>query len=239
MKKQTWIQTVFFSGALMVFILFTSGTGHSTNNPDNAQTVQFEQPPLGYAYNALEPYIDAMTMEVHYSKHHAAYTKNFNAALAEANVKEKNIEAIFAKISQYPAAVRNNGGGYYNHNLFFKIIAPGGSKSPQGQLLEAINKKFGSVDAFKEEFSRKAMSVFGSGWAWLIVTDGGELKIITTPNQDNPLMDVVAERGRPVLLIDVWEHAYYLKYQNRRKEYVDAFWNVINWDQALQNYLGK
>ncbi|MGB9745396.1 MAG: superoxide dismutase [Bacteroidales bacterium] len=239
MKKQTWIQTVFFSGALMVFILFTSGTGHSTNNPDNAQTVQFEQPPLGYAYNALEPYIDAMTMEVHYSKHHAAYTKNFNAALAEANIKEKNIEAIFAKISQYPAAVRNNGGGYYNHNLFFKIIAPGGYKSPQGQLLEAINKKFGSVDAFKEEFSRKAMSVFGSGWAWLIVTDGGELKIITTPNQDNPLMDVVAERGRPVLLIDVWEHAYYLKYQNRRKEYVDAFWNVINWDQALQNYLGK
>lgn len=239
MKKQTWIQTVFFSGALMVFILFTSGTGHSTNNPDNAQTVQFEQPPLGYAYNALEPYIDAMTMEVHYSKHHAAYTKNFNAALAEANIKEKNIEAIFAKISQYPAAVRNNGGGYYNHNLFFKIIAPGGSKSPQGQLLEAINKKFGSVYAFKEEFSRKAMSVFGSGWAWLIVTDGGELKIITTPNQDNPLMDVVAERGRPVLLIDVWEHAYYLKYQNRRKEYVDAFWNVINWDQALQNYLGK
>ncbi|NMB72276.1 MAG: superoxide dismutase [Bacteroidales bacterium] len=223
----------------MVFILFTSGTGHLTNNPDNVQTVQFEQPPLGYAYNALEPYIDAMTMEVHYSKHHAAYTKNFNTALAEANIKEKNIEAIFAKISQYPAAVRNNGGGYYNHNLFFKIIAPGGSKSPQGQLLEAINKKFGSVDAFKEEFSRKAMSVFGSGWAWLIVTDGGELKIITTPNQDNPLMDVVAERGRPVLLIDVWEHAYYLKYQNRRKEYVDAFWNVINWDQALQNYLGK
>ncbi|HQK37323.1 MAG TPA: superoxide dismutase [Bacteroidales bacterium] len=239
MKKQAWIHMVFFSGALMVFILFTSGTGHSTNNPDNAQTVQFEQPPLGYAYNALEPYIDAMTMEVHYSKHHAAYTKNFNTALAEANIKEKNIEAIFAKISQYPAAVRNNGGGYYNHNLFFKIIAPGGSKSPQGQLLEAINKKFGSVDAFKEEFSRKAMSVFGSGWAWLIVTDGGELKIITTPNQDNPLMDVVAERGRPVLLIDVWEHAYYLKYQNRRKEYVDAFWNVINWDQALQNYLGK
>jgi Fe-Mn family superoxide dismutase len=238
MKKPNWIQTVLFSGAMMALVLLTSGAKDPKNDMNNAQAVQFEQPPLAYAYNALEPYIDAMTMEVHYSKHHAAYTKNFNAALAEANVKEKNIEAIFARISQYPAAVRNNGGGYYNHNLFWQIIAPGGSKSPQGELLEAINKKFGSVDAFKEEFSKKAMSVFGSGWAWLIVSDG-ELKITSTPNQDNPLMDVVAERGRPVILIDVWEHAYYLKYQNRRKEYVDAFWNVINWDQALKNYLGK
>jgi len=238
MKKLNWIQTVLFSGTMMALVLLTSGAKDPKNDMNNAQAVQFEQPPLGYAYNALEPYIDAMTMEVHYSKHHAAYTKNFNAALAEANIKEKNIEAIFARISQYPAAVRNNGGGYYNHNLFWQIIAPGGSKSPQGELLAAINKKFGSVDAFKEEFSKKAMSVFGSGWAWLIVSDG-ELKITSTPNQDNPLMDVVAERGRPVILIDVWEHAYYLKYQNRRKEYVDAFWNVINWDQALKNYLGK
>lgn len=238
MKKQNLIQTFLFSGTLMALILLTISATDPKNDTDNAQAVQFEQPPLGYAYNALEPYIDAMTMEVHYSKHHAAYTKNFNAALAEANVREKNIEAIFAHISQYPLAMRNNGGGYYNHNLFWQIIAPGGSRSPQGELLEAINRKFGSVDAFKEEFSKKAMSVFGSGWAWLIVSDG-ELKITSTPNQDNPLMDVVAERGRPVIMIDVWEHAYYLKYQNRRKEYVDAFWNIINWDQALKNYLGK
>lgn len=238
MKKQHLIQTVLFSGTLMALIFLTSGTTDPKKTLDNAQTGQFEQPPLGYAYNALEPYIDAMTMEVHYSKHHAAYTKNFNAALAEANIEEEDIKAIFARISQYPAAVRNNGGGYYNHNLFWQIIAPGGSKFPQGELLEAINKKFGSVEAFKEEFSKKALSVFGSGWAWLIVSDG-ELKIASTPNQDNPLMDVVAERGRPVILIDVWEHAYYLKYQNRRKEYIDAFWNVMNWDQALKNYLGK
>lgn len=229
------------SGILLIFsglVFLFSSFRYASNPHASIQAVQFEQPPLGYAYNALEPYIDAMTMEVHYSKHHSAYTKNFNAALLDEKVTEKDIEKIFAHVSAYSTALRNNGGGYYNHSLFWKIIAPGGSSAPTGELLEAINKKFGSLDAFREEFSKKAMSVFGSGWTWLIVSNG-ELKITTTPNQDNPLMDVVSERGRPVIMIDVWEHAYYLKYQNRRKEYVDAFWKIINWDQALKNYLGK
>ncbi|MGC8802542.1 MAG: superoxide dismutase [Bacteroidales bacterium] len=195
----------------------------------------FEQPPLGYAYDALEPYIDARTMEIHYTKHHAAYTRNLNDQLAKLSTYPNSLIEIFKHISQYPVAVRNNGGGYYNHNLFWKIIAPGGSKEPSAEIKREMENAFGSVDNFKKVFTDKAMGVFGSGWAWLIKTPAG-LKITTTANQDNPLMETEQERGIPILMVDVWEHAYYLKYQNRRREYLDAFWQVVNWDQVQAFY---
>jgi Fe-Mn family superoxide dismutase len=212
----------------------------SSNMQDNSvfatlKGTLFEQPPLGYTYDALEPYIDARTMEIHYTKHHAAYTKNLNDQLAKLDSKPKSLIEIFENISSYPAGIRNNGGGYFNHNLFWKVIAPGGSKSPSGILLEAINRDFGSFENFKTAFTDRAMGVFGSGWAWLIKTQSG-LKITSTANQDNPLMGIAADRGIPILLVDVWEHAYYLKYQNRRKEYLEAFWQVVNWDQVQAFY---
>jgi len=196
----------------------------------------FEQPELGYAYDALEPYIDAMTMELHYSKHHAGYTAKFNAALNEAGIADIKIKEIFGSISKYPDAVRNNGGGYYNHNLFWKVMSPDGGGAPKGELLKGIEKSFGSFDSFKEKFSKTAATVFGSGWAWLVYSDG-KLVVTSTPNQDNPLMDIASVKGTPLLLIDVWEHAYYLKYQNRRPEYIEAFWNVVNWDHVSEKYL--
>lgn len=192
----------------------------------------FELPNLDYSYNALEPYIDAQTMEIHHTKHHGAYTTNLNNALANIPNAPTNIEDIMREVSKYPVAVRNNGGGYYNHNLFWKIMKPNGGGQPQGDLADAINRYFGSFDKFKEIFSNAAATRFGSGWAWLIVKADGSLAVTSTPNQDNPLMDVVEEKGKPILGIDVWEHAYYLKYQNRRPEYISAFWNVINWDEV-------
>ncbi|HOK98720.1 MAG TPA: superoxide dismutase [Bacteroidales bacterium] len=192
----------------------------------------FELPNLDYSYNALEPYIDAQTMEIHHTKHHGAYTTNLNNALANIPNSPTNIEDILREVSKYPVAVRNNGGGYYNHNLFWKIMKPNGGGQPQGDLADAINRYFGSFDKFKEIFSNAAATRFGSGWAWLIVKADGSLAVTSTPNQDNPLMDVVEEKGKPILGIDVWEHAYYLKYQNRRPEYISAFWNVINWDEV-------
>ncbi|MEJ5264583.1 MAG: superoxide dismutase [Bacteroidales bacterium] len=192
----------------------------------------FELPNLDYSYNALEPYIDAQTMEIHHTKHHGAYTTNLNNALANIPNAPTNIEDILREVSKYPVAVRNNGGGYYNHNLFWKIMKPNGGGQPQGDLADAINRYFGSFDKFKEIFSNAAATRFGSGWAWLIVKADGSLAVTSTPNQDNPLMDVVEEKGKPILGIDVWEHAYYLKYQNRRPEYISAFWNVINWDEV-------
>ncbi len=189
-------------------------------------------PPLPYPYDALEPHIDARTMEIHHTKHHGAYTTNLNNALANIPNAPTNIEDIMREVSKYPVAVRNNGGGYYNHNLFWKIMKPNGGGQPQGDLADAINRYFGSFDKFKEIFSNAAATRFGSGWAWLIVKADGSLAVTSTPNQDNPLMDVVEEKGKPILGIDVWEHAYYLKYQNRRPEYISAFWNVINWDEV-------
>ncbi|MFN8207743.1 MAG: superoxide dismutase [Bacteroidales bacterium] len=233
MNKRTFLKTTVLSGAGILLgadILHAAGK-NLTLPAAGAGTEGFVQPALGYAYNALEPWIDAQTMEIHYSKHHAAYTKNLNAALTELNISEVRIESLLAEISKYPLSVRNNGGGFYNHNLYWKVMTPGGSQAPQADLLEKINKSFVSFDAFKEEFSKKAMSVFGSGWTWLIEAEG-KLKIVNTANQDNPLMDVAAEKGNPLLCIDIWEHAYYLKYQNRRKEYVDNFWKVINWDMV-------
>jgi Fe-Mn family superoxide dismutase len=192
----------------------------------------FELPKLEYSYNALEPYIDAQTMEIHHTKHHGAYTTNLNNALANIPGAPTNIEDILREVSKYPVAVRNNGGGYYNHNLFWKLMKPNGGGQPQGDLADAINRYFGSFDKFKEVFSNAAATRFGSGWAWLIVKADGSLAVTSTPNQDNPLMDIAEEKGKPILGIDVWEHAYYLKYQNRRPEYIAAFWNVINWDEV-------
>ncbi len=200
------------------------------------QTPVFTQPALPYAYNALEPYIDAMTMEIHYSRHHAAYTKGFNDALQSLTTPvPTTIEAIFKDISKYPVAVRNNGGGYYNHNLFWTFLSPNGGGEPSGKLADAIKRDFGSFDAFKEQFSKAGATRFGSGWAWL-VSNKGKLTVTSTPNQDNPLMDIAEVKGTPVLCLDVWEHAYYLKYQNKRPDYIQAFWNVVNWKQAESIY---
>jgi Fe-Mn family superoxide dismutase len=198
--------------------------------------IEYLLPELDYPYDALEPHIDAMTMEVHHSKHHAAYTKNFNAAIQDAGIAVMEIKDIFKNMSKYPAGVRNNGGGYYNHKLFWKAMSPNGGGVPKGDLLKAIDASFGSFDAFREKFSKAAAGQFGSGWAWLVYSDG-KLIVTNTPNQDNPLMDIAEVKGMPLLLIDVWEHAYYLKYQNRRADYITAFWNVINWDWVTEKYL--
>lgn len=197
----------------------------------------FELPQLSYGYASLEPYIDARTMEIHHTKHHGAYTSNLNAALQGTAWEGKTIEEILAGISQLPVAVRNNGGGYYNHNLYWEILAPGGSREPKGALLEALNNSFGSVAGFKDAFVKAALTRFGSGWAWLLLSDN-KLVVSSTPNQDNPLMDVAEVKGTPILGIDVWEHAYYLNYQNRRPDYVEAFWNLINWDEVTRRFKG-
>lgn len=195
----------------------------------------FKQNELGYAFNALEPHIDAATMEIHYGKHHSAYTKNLNALVKENNVTEKDILKIFKTVSKLPAGIRNNGGGFYNHNLFWEIMAPNAGGEPAGSLAKAITSDLGSFAKFKEDFSKAATTRFGSGWAWLVVKDK-KLVISSTPNQDNPWMDVAEVKGVPVFAIDVWEHAYYLKYQNRRNDYIGAFWNVVNWGKVGENY---
>jgi len=193
----------------------------------------FELPTLSYNYAALEPHIDARTMEIHHTKHHQAYVNNLNNALAGGEWDNKPIEDILANISKLPVAVRNNGGGHYNHSLFWKLMGPNGGGTPAGDLLDALNRNFGSFEKFKELFANAGMTRFGSGWAWLVKT-GQELKISSTPNQDNPLMDIADVKGIPVLGVDVWEHAYYLKYQNRRNEYLAAFWNVVNWTEVAK-----
>jgi superoxide dismutase, Fe-Mn family len=196
--------------------------------------MSFELPKLPYAYDALEPHIDARTMEIHHSKHHNGYTTNLNNAIAGTELEGKSIESILANISKQSAAVRNNGGGFYNHSLFWNIMGPNAGGAPKGKLADMINDSFGSFEAFKDEFSKAAATQFGSGWAWLCV-EGGKLKVCSTPNQDNPLMDVVECNGTPILGIDVWEHAYYLNYQNRRPDYINAFFNVVNWSKVEEN----
>ncbi|CAN5890719.1 superoxide dismutase SodA [soil metagenome] len=191
----------------------------------------FELPDLPYAFDALEPHIDARTMEIHHDKHHAGYTNNLNKAVEGTEMEGKSIEDILAMGADLPAAVRNNGGGYHNHSLFWKIMGPNGSGKPSGELAQAIDSAFGSFDTFKEEFAKAAATRFGSGWAWLVV-DGGKLAVTSTPNQDSPVM----EGKTPLLGLDVWEHAYYLNYQNKRPDYIDAWWNVVNWDQVAENY---
>jgi Fe-Mn family superoxide dismutase len=197
---------------------------------------QFVQLPLPYQYGALEPHIDTQTMEIHYARHHAAYIKNGNDAIKEENIQVKDEAGFFASVSKLSAKARNNGGGAWNHNFFWMLMSPAsasGANVPAGRLAEALNGAFGSFEKFKEQFTQAALSRFGSGWAWLVQHEG-KLKIGSTPNQDNPLMDLSELKGTPLLALDVWEHAYYLKYQNRRNEYVANWWNVVNWNEVAR-----
>lgn len=194
-------------------------------------------PSLPYAYDALEPHIDALTMEIHHTRHHKAYFDNLQAAAKDSPIADTDFMEVLANISKYPVAVRNNGGGHFNHELFWSIMSPNGGGQPGGALAEAIVRDFGSFENMREQFNNAAKTRFGSGWAWLSVKADKSLCVCSSPNQDNPLMDVADCKGTPILGLDVWEHAYYLKYQNKRPDYVNAFWNVINWSEVEKNYL--
>lgn len=196
----------------------------------------YKFPELPYAYDALEPHVDKQTMEIHYSKHHNGYFTKYQAAAEGTEFADKALEDTFASISKAPGAIRNNGGGFYNHVVFWNSMAPNAGGTPSGEVGKAIGGQWGSFDKFKEEFSNAAATRFGSGWAWLVVKDNGDIAIASTPNQDNPLMDTAEVRGTPILGLDVWEHAYYLKYQNKRPDYVSAWWNVVNWKKVEELY---
>jgi len=209
--------------------------GGATDTPDTptGPPLVMAQNPLPYAFDALEPHIDARTMEIHYGKHHAAYVKNVMEAVAEEGITAADEAAFFASMGKWSTKARNNGGGAWNHNFFWQIMGPGKGGKPEGKVLDAINASFGSVEKFQELFTEASMKRFGSGWAWL-VDNNGKLEIGSTPNQDNPLMDLSDFKGKPLLALDVWEHAYYLKYQNKRNDYVAAWWNVVNWDEVAK-----
>lgn len=198
--------------------------------------MSFQLPKLPYAYDALEPHIDARTMEIHHSKHHNGYTTNLNNAIEGSDLESKSILDILENLDMSNMAVRNNGGGFYNHDLFWKIMSPNGGGEPSGELAAAINEEFGSFEAFKDAFSKAAATRFGSGWAWLCVHKGGKVKVCSTPNQDNPIMPEIGCGGFPILGLDVWEHAYYLHYQNRRPDYINSFFNLINWEEVSKRY---
>ena len=198
--------------------------------------MSFELPQLGYSHDALEPHIDQKTMEIHHGKHHAGYTAKLNAAIEGTNHSNKSIDELMTSLDMSNGVIRNNGGGFYNHCLFWKVMSPNGGGLPSGSLADAINRDFGSFENFKDTFSNAAATQFGSGWAWLCVLDGGKLEVCSTANQDNPLMPGIGCGGRPILGIDVWEHAYYLNYQNRRPDYIDAFFNVVSWDEVQKRY---
>ncbi|MFN8436691.1 MAG: superoxide dismutase [Cytophagales bacterium] len=201
-------------------------------------SAQFVLPPLPYSYDALEPHFDKMTMEIHHSKHHAAYVSNLNAELAkDSSLKNKSLEQIVSNISKYNSVVRNNAGGHYNHSFFWQLLTPKYTEPSNTSLFKALNTEFGSFDKFKEQFSNAAKNKFGSGWAWLILDFSGHLQICSTSNQDNPLMDIAETKGTPILALDVWEHAYYLKFQNKRIDYINTFWNVVNWSEAEKRYV--
>lgn len=230
MKKRNILALmVLFTLSVMTFSRVTSFAG------DTKAFEGHKFPELGYAFNALEPYIDAQTMEIHYTKHHKAYYTNFMTAAEGTDLLKTPLEKIFAEISKHSATIRNNAGGFYNHNLFWENMTGVKNEIPAG-LKSAIEKDLGSFDAFKETFNKAAMTRFGSGWAWLSVDKNGKLFVSSTANQDNPLMDVVEEKGTPILALDVWEHAYYLKYQNKRVDYVTNFWNVINWNVVNKRF---
>lgn len=218
-----------FSALALTAILFFTSHAQQDAGP-------FKLTGLAYAYDALEPYIDAQTMEIHHTRHHAAYVNNLNAAIKDAQGENMLLEEIMANISKFDMKVRNNGGGHYNHDLFWSVLSPNGGGEPSGELSEAINKTFGSFSELKTLMNTAASSRFGSGWAWLYVTSNGDLAVGSTPNQDNPLMDIAEIRGTPILGIDVWEHAYYLKYQNKRGDYLGAIWNVIDWNAVAKRY---
>jgi superoxide dismutase, Fe-Mn family len=203
-------------------------------NDDYKKNFQFK--PLPYSYDALEPYIDKMTMEIHYSKHHRAYYDNFLNLIKGTDAEKQSVLDTFKNISKFPAGIRNNAGGYWNHTMFWDIMTAKGGGEPSGKLADAIKNDFGSFSEFKKKFSEAAKTRFGSGWAWLCKDSSGKLFLSSTPNQDNPLMDIVDKKGTPLLLLDVWEHAYYLKYQNRRAEYIEAFWNVVNWKNVESRF---
>ncbi len=196
----------------------------------------FTLPDLPYDYDALERSIDARTMEIHHTKHHGTYVNNLNNAIAGTEMEDMNLEELLANVSKLPAAVRNNGGGHWNHTFFWEIMGPNGGGEPAGELREAIDSTFGSFDDFKQQLIQAGLTRFGSGWAWLVMDDSGKLVVTSTPNQDNPLMDVAEVKGTPILGVDVWEHAYYLRYQNRRPDYLQAWWDVVNWDKVAENY---
>jgi Fe-Mn family superoxide dismutase len=198
--------------------------------------MSFELPGLDYSHDALEPHIDTRTMEIHHGKHHAGYTAKLNAALEGTDKSNQSIDEIMLSLDMSNGALRNNGGGYFNHCLFWKVMSPGGGGNPSGELAEAIDRDFGSLDAFKTSFSNAAATQFGSGWAWLCVHPGGKLEVCSTANQDNPMMPGIGCAGSPILGIDVWEHAYYLNYQNRRPDYIQAFFNVINWSEVAKRF---
>jgi Fe-Mn family superoxide dismutase len=241
--------TVLFIFVVALLSCNSNSAESTIQNTDKEKTVKMGNPadvqaepgafkmiPLPYAYNALEPFIDSQTMEIHFSKHHLAYTNNLNKTIAGTDMENKSIEEILKNLDGENKAVRNNGGGYYNHNFFWEIMGPGKGGQPEGKLAEAITKDFGSFDNFKTAFSKAAASQFGSGWAWLYVDEKGKLNIASTPNQDNLLMKSSGIKGTAILNIDVWEHAYYLKYQNKRADYIEAFFNVINWDKVTEKY---
>ena len=198
--------------------------------------MSFQLPDLPYAFDALEPHIDARTMEIHHGKHHNGYTTKLNAAIEGTHMEGKSIEHMMSHMDMNNTAVRNNGGGYYNHCLFWEVMSPNGGGDPTGPVAEAINRDYGSFDSFKEEFAKAAATRFGSGWAWLCVHPGGKVEVCSSANQDNPLMPGIGCGGTPILGLDVWEHAYYLNYQNRRPDYIQAFFNIINWDEVNRRY---
>ncbi len=219
-----------------------STQGNNSSNEQKETTTMkaengtFELAALPYAHDALEPYIDKATMEIHHGKHHQAYVTNLNNAIAGTEMEKLSLEEIFANMSKYPMAVRNNGGGHWNHTMFWEIMGPDAGGKPSGKLLSAIEKRFESFEKLQGLVNQAGATRFGSGWAWLIVDANGELQVTSTPNQDNPLMDVADVKGTPILGVDVWEHAYYLKYQNRRPEYLTNFWNVVNWTEVEKRY---
>lgn len=241
-KKSALLSTGIFMGTSIINSTLAANTSDSDSSIFHddilkSQEAAYTLPKLPYTYNALEPHIDKLTMEIHYSKHHQAYVTNLNKAIETLDKtiadKAKNLSTIFENMSLFPEAIRNNGGGHYNHSLFWNLMKPNGGGEPKGKLGEAINATFGSFDAFKKQFADAAAKRFGSGWAWLVVSNG-KLTITSTPNQDNPLMNLptIVAKGKPVLALDVWEHAYYLKNQNRRADYIASFWNVVNWEAA-------
>ena len=247
-NRRDFLKKVTLAGAGLAFIGKSFGSennfasavapiGESGIPEDNLFTL----PPLPYAYDALEPYIDKQTMELHHDKHHQAYVDKLNKALADAKVSGISLDDICKNVSKYSTAVRNNGGGHYNHSMFWKGMKPSvatvlspAQNEPNGKIADAIKSSFDSFANFKTKFSEKALSVFGSGWAWLIVNKDGKLEIGSTPNQDNPLMDISELKGKPIIGLDVWEHAYYLKYQNKRADYVNSWWNIVNWEEAAK-----
>lgn len=238
MERRTFVKSAgIITAAASLNPTMLSGSSGQTavtaNVARNSGALEF--PPLPYAYDALEPYIDAKTMELHYDKHHRAYYTNFMTAVKGTPAENQTPAEIFASVSKYPEAIRNNGGGFYNHTIFWNNLAKEGGK-PSQVLSSAIDKAFGSFDKFKETFSNAAKTRFGSGWAWLVLTPDKKLAVGNTANQDNPLMDISQLKGTPLLTLDVWEHAYYLKYQNRRPEYIDAFWNIVNWNEVNKRY---